>query len=81
MRERETEKVPTRIDGWEKIVACGEGRPFVEPDAATEEIAAIAAAIQAALSPAAVAEPVRPACRRDTAALRWKAQARAEGIG
>jgi acetyl-CoA carboxylase, biotin carboxylase subunit len=64
----------------DEILKAREGRPFVEPDEATEEIAAIAAAIQAALSPAAVAEPRGATGTVKPAAARWKAQARAEGI-
>ncbi len=65
----------------DEVLKAREGRPFVEPDAAAEEIAAIAAAMQAVLSPGALASPAVPPGAADTAARRWKAQARAEGIG
>ena len=54
------------------------GRPFVEAEEATENVAAIAAALRAALSPDTVADDSdgQPA----ESDRRWKAQARAEGL-
>jgi len=52
------------------------GRPFVEPPAAAEEIAAIAAAVQAMLSPGSNGA----AADNPGSGSRWKAQARAEGL-
>jgi acetyl-CoA carboxylase, biotin carboxylase subunit len=58
-----------------------DGRPFVEPDAADEEIAAIAAAIQTALSPAAVDTSMPAgAAGADLPSRGWKARARTEGL-
>jgi acetyl-CoA carboxylase, biotin carboxylase subunit len=52
------------------------GQPFVEPNAAEETIAAMAAVLSAVLSP--VAGP--SAARSAPTASRWTAQARAEGL-
>ena len=52
------------------------GRPFVEATPEVEEVATIAAALQAMLSPAAVAGAL-PA---ESAAGRWRTQARVEGL-
>jgi acetyl-CoA carboxylase, biotin carboxylase subunit len=52
------------------------GRPFVEPPPAAEEIAAIAAAVQAMLSPGSNGA----AADTPGSESRWKAQARAEGL-
>jgi acetyl-CoA carboxylase biotin carboxylase subunit len=49
------------------------GRPFVDPSAEAEDIAAIAAVIHAVLSPA-------PARNGDGILGRWKAQGRSEGL-
>jgi acetyl-CoA carboxylase biotin carboxylase subunit len=57
----------------DEVVAAREGRPFLEPPAEIEDLAAIGVALQAALTPAA-ARDVEPGTRR------WKAQARAEGL-
>jgi acetyl-CoA carboxylase, biotin carboxylase subunit len=58
-----------------------DGRPFVEPDAADEEIAAIAAAIQTALSPTAVDTSMPAgAAGADLPSRGWKARARTEGL-
>jgi acetyl-CoA carboxylase, biotin carboxylase subunit len=58
-----------------------DGRPFVEPDAADEEIAAIAAAIQTALSPGAVDTSMPAgAAGADLPSRGWKARARTEGL-
>jgi acetyl-CoA carboxylase biotin carboxylase subunit len=58
------------------------GRPFVEPTPALEELAAIAAALEAVMSPSALAadpSDVRPDSPGGAARL-WRAQARAEGL-
>ncbi len=52
-----------------------QGRPFVEPTAEQEEVAAIAAAVHSMLSPAASDALARPDSVRH-----WKSQARAEGL-
>ncbi len=54
------------------------GRPFVEPSPAVEEIAAIAAALEAVMSPSALAVDAPDADR--LRASRWRAQARTEGV-
>jgi acetyl-CoA carboxylase biotin carboxylase subunit len=63
----------------DEVLAARNGRPFVEAETTTEDVAAMAVALQAVLSPAAVA-----AAETDSAASgaerRWKAQARAEGL-
>src|SRR5665213_3064925 len=64
----------------DEALTSRDGRPFVEPDAALDEIAAIAAAIQAALSPCAVAATTASAIDTNVRSRRWKAQARAEGL-
>ncbi|HEV3058025.1 MAG TPA: acetyl-CoA carboxylase biotin carboxylase subunit [Vicinamibacterales bacterium] len=65
------------------ILKARNGRPFVQPSPEAEEIAAIATALQAVLSPGAVGRAGPPAT--ETAAGvdvggRWKSQARAEGL-
>jgi acetyl/propionyl-CoA carboxylase alpha subunit len=57
----------------DEVVAAREGRPFVEPPPELEDVAAIGVALQAVLSPA-VPRDVAPG------RLRWKAQARTEGL-
>jgi acetyl-CoA carboxylase biotin carboxylase subunit len=57
----------------DEVVAGRDGRPFVEPPAALEEIAAMSVALQTVLTPAA-ARDVGLGTRR------WKAQARTEGL-
>jgi acetyl-CoA carboxylase biotin carboxylase subunit len=61
----------------DQVVAARGGRPFSEPDDTVQDLAAIAAAVQAVLSPAALGAPdtahgVRPGG--------WKSQARVEGL-
>ncbi|MFI5179712.1 MAG: acetyl-CoA carboxylase biotin carboxylase subunit, partial [Vicinamibacterales bacterium] len=58
------------------VLRTRNGRPFVEPSAETEEIAAAAAAVQAVLSPASLAAEDAGVA----AARRWRTQARAEGL-
>ena len=59
----------------DEVLAARNGRPFVEPTAEQEDLAAIAAALHTMLSPAERHSDGRP-----DAARRWKAQARAEGL-
>jgi acetyl-CoA carboxylase biotin carboxylase subunit len=63
----------------DEMLAARGGRPFSEPGEAMEEMAAIAAAVQAVLSPAGgsgAAAPEAASARPGT----WKAQARVEGL-
>src|SRR5207245_9928436 len=57
----------TYLDG---VLKAQNGRPFVEPAAGVEEMAAIAAALQTALSPA------RPSANGGSTGGRWKTEAR-----
>jgi acetyl-CoA carboxylase biotin carboxylase subunit len=61
----------------DEVLRSRNGHPFVEPAAEAEDIAALAAALQAVLSSGAEPESGPP-----TGAMtrRWKAQARAEGL-
>ncbi|HWF84938.1 MAG TPA: hypothetical protein VG222_08835, partial [Vicinamibacterales bacterium] len=63
----------------DEVLKTREGRRFVEPGPADEEIATIAAAIQTVLSPAAVAA-ASEAGEDQLSSRRWKARARAEGL-
>jgi len=63
----------------DEVLASRNGRPFVEPEPDVEEVATIAAALQAVLSPAAIA-PAPAAADGVTASHLWKSQARAEGL-
>jgi acetyl-CoA carboxylase biotin carboxylase subunit len=58
------------------------GRPFVEPTPALEELAAIAAALEAVMSPSALAADSSDVGRESPcgASRLWRAQARAEGL-
>jgi acetyl/propionyl-CoA carboxylase alpha subunit len=58
----------------DELLKARAGVPFVEPDAAQEDIAAMAAALQAVLSAPAAPPPA------SGSAGRWKAQARIEGL-
>ena len=67
----------------DEILAARNGRPFSEPDASAEDLAAVAAALQLALSPRLANLPPRgsaamPGTAR--AATRWKTRARHEGL-
>jgi acetyl-CoA carboxylase biotin carboxylase subunit len=63
----------------DEILKSRHGQPFVEPSAEAEELAAIAVALQAALSPASVSPAAAPAAgSRD--ARRWRTQARLDGL-
>jgi len=61
----------TYLDG---VLKAQNGRPFVEPAAGVEEMAAIAAALHTALSPA------RPPANGGSTGGRWKTEARLEGL-
>jgi acetyl-CoA carboxylase biotin carboxylase subunit len=60
------------------VLKARNGRPFVEPSPAVEDIAAIAAALEAVMSPSALAVDAPDADR--LRASRWRAQARTEGV-
>ena len=62
----------------DEILASRNGRPFVEPTPEVEEIAVIAAALQAMLSPGGPADADGPS---GAAISRWRDQARVEGAG
>jgi acetyl-CoA carboxylase biotin carboxylase subunit len=61
------------------VLKSRNGRPFVEPEPEVEEVAAIAAALQAVLSPGTVAA-ASAAAEGDAACRHWKSQARVEGL-
>jgi acetyl-CoA carboxylase biotin carboxylase subunit len=56
------------------------GRPFVEPTPAAQELAAIAAALQAAMSPSTIGAAPTAASSDGHSPQRWRAQARVEGL-
>jgi acetyl-CoA carboxylase biotin carboxylase subunit len=60
----------------DQVLQAQNGRPFVEPAPEAEALATIAAAVQAALSPA----PGQDGAAAHGAARRWKAEARTEGL-
>jgi len=60
----------------DEILAARNGRPFVEATAGAETIAAIAAAVQAVVSPSSEPAPAGI----ESSARRWKMQARLEGL-
>jgi acetyl-CoA carboxylase biotin carboxylase subunit len=64
----------------DEVLEQRNGRPFVEPTPALEELAAIGAALQAAMLPSAIgaASPAAPSDTRG--GLRWRGQARVEGL-
>jgi acetyl-CoA carboxylase biotin carboxylase subunit len=64
----------------DEVLKARNGRPFVEPSPALEEIAAIAAALEAVMSPSALAADPPAAHAERLSARRWRAQARAEGL-
>jgi acetyl-CoA carboxylase biotin carboxylase subunit len=77
---------PEFVDGrfhttyLDEVLKARNGRPFVEATPELEEVAAIAAALEAVMSPSALAAE-SPFARTDTvSARRWRAQARAEGL-
>ena len=77
---------PEFIDGrfhttyLDEVLSARNGRPFVEPAPDVEDIAAMAAALQAVLSPRAVTSVDATAPAGEPAERRWKTQARAEGL-
>jgi acetyl-CoA carboxylase biotin carboxylase subunit len=62
------------------ILKARNGRPFVQPSPEAEEIAAIATALQAVLSPGAVGRVGPPPTESAAIGGRWKSRARAEGL-
>jgi acetyl-CoA carboxylase biotin carboxylase subunit len=64
----------------DEVLGARNGRPFVEAEAAVEDVAAIAVALQAVLSPAAVPPVGETAAGAPAVERRWKAQARIEGL-
>jgi len=70
----------------DEILASRNGRPFVEPNADDEELAVVAAALQAAMSPRAASATsaartaATPAGPMPAGPLRWKLRARIEGL-
>ena len=64
----------------DEVLRARNGRPFVEPSAEVEDIAAMAAALHAVLSPRAVDTSAAGTPAAAAAARRWKTQARAEGL-
>jgi acetyl-CoA carboxylase biotin carboxylase subunit len=61
----------------DEMLEARKGRPFAEPSPEAEEIAAMAAALQAMLAPVGAAGSDAPG---SAAPARWKAQARREGL-
>jgi acetyl/propionyl-CoA carboxylase alpha subunit len=76
---------PEFVDGrfhttyLDEVLRARNGRPFVEPSPDAEDIATIAAAVQAALSPGTVVADAGSETAA-TCAQQWKARARAEGL-
>ena len=67
----------------DEILKARNGRPFVEPSADAEDIAVVAAALRAALSPKSVAAgngAAPPAHGAAAASARWKTRARTEAL-
>ena len=64
----------------DEVLKLRNGRPFVEPTPAIEELAAIAAALEAVLSPSALAADASDVRPDSPGARLWRAQARAEGL-
>src|SRR5207248_8670826 len=64
----------------DEILQHRNGRPFLEPTAEVEDLAAMAAALQATLSPQAAAGPEWAPAQPDPPARGWRAQARAEAL-
>jgi acetyl-CoA carboxylase, biotin carboxylase subunit len=63
----------------DEVLTARHGKPFVEVTPEVEEIAAIAAALQAALSPSTLASEA-PGNGRAAGAHTWRTQARLEGL-
>ena len=68
---------PTFLDD---VLKARNGRPFVEATPELEEVAAIAAALEAVMSPSALAAQNPGALPGSGGAHRWRAQARAESL-
>jgi acetyl-CoA carboxylase biotin carboxylase subunit len=67
----------------DEILKARNGRPFVEPDASAEDLAAVSAALQAALSPRAssgIGDARASRAVATSGATRWKSLARSEGL-
>ena len=64
----------------DEVLKTRNGRPFVEAPPDVEEIAAIAAALEAVLSPSALSADAPGAPAANVTVRRWRAQARAEGL-
>jgi acetyl-CoA carboxylase, biotin carboxylase subunit len=64
----------------DEVLKARNGRPFVEATPELEELAAIAAALEAVMSPSALAADSSDARPESAGARRWRAQARAEGL-
>jgi acetyl-CoA carboxylase, biotin carboxylase subunit len=70
----------------DEVLKTRNGRPFVEPEPASEDLAAIAAALQAALTPRSApgaggaAGPPASSTTHGNGATRWKSRARSEGL-
>jgi acetyl-CoA carboxylase, biotin carboxylase subunit len=62
----------------DEILKSRNGRPFAEPSADVETIAAIGAALEAVLSPASLSSA--PASTGEPASRRWRTQARLDGL-
>ena len=64
----------------DEVLASRNGRPFVEPTADAEELAAIAAALETVLSVPNSAAAAAPTHANGGSASGWRAQARIEGV-
>ncbi len=64
----------------DEVLKARNGRPFVEATPDLEEVAAIAAALEAVMSPSALAAESPGAGARAVSARGWRAQARADGL-
>jgi acetyl-CoA carboxylase, biotin carboxylase subunit len=64
----------------DEVLKTRNGRPFVEAPPDVEEIAAMAAALEAVMSPSALAAGASEARPGTASPRRWRAQARAEGL-
>ena len=63
----------------DEVLKARDGRPFVEATPDVEEVAAIAAALQAVLSPSTLT-PEAPGDGRAAGAQAWRTRARLEGV-
>ena len=62
------------------VLQARNGRPFVDAPPDAEDVAAIAVALQAMLSPSSIAEPAGSRDGQDQTPRRWRSQARAEAL-